>query len=158
MFATLQYFTVMSPLPLSKNCSFLQFEYCAWPYCSCNYILIICAVLIFGIFYEVEIIEVKEQKYHLCKIFFEVCNIDLGHSFNPKVEYCFVCKNPLKSFVFWLNLDMPVTDHSLLQSLQVLSGLFPSVLLHPAECKIDVTLCKWHNGKGLQWMTRRDIT
>lgn len=44
---------------------------------------------------------------------------------------------------------MPVTDHSLLQSLQVLSGLFPSVLLHPAERKKSMLLCaNGTTGKG----------
>lgn len=38
-------------------------------------------------------------------------------------------------------MEMAVTDHSVLQSLQVISALLPPVLHHPAQCKIHVTKC-----------------
>lgn len=49
-------------------------------------------------------------------------------------------------------MDMPITDHSLLQPLHVLLGLLPPVLHHPAERRTDVTSRTRYDGKQADYM------
>ena len=44
-------------------------------------------------------------------------------------------------------MDVRITDHGVLQSLQVLLGLLPPVLLHPAQSQRNVDQCHWLHGK-----------